>query len=89
MVTIKLIFYGCTIRSVLLCELYSTVRERERQFGVKLVGARMHFAACRSLARTEQTNLTTTDHPADPSLSSPDSVLTREQMSFILGASDI
>lgn len=46
---------------------------------MKLVGACMYFAACRSLAIIEQTNLTSIDHTADSSLSSPGDILMGEQ----------
>jgi len=39
----------------------------------------MHFAACRILAATEQSNPARLDHTADPSLSSPADGLRGEQ----------
>lgn len=75
----ELIFHGCTIRSVLWCELTET----ERHFGV-MGGACLRFAACRGLAVTEKTQSEREDGSADPSLGSPGGAFMGEQeVSFI------
>lgn len=64
--------------SILLCKLYSTLRERRAVWGE--AGGCPHALCClRSVAVIEQTNLSGVDHTARPSLSSPAGVLMWDQ----------